>query len=684
MSAHRRDYYERALDGLRRLSDHYAIVGAVDQAIRVTLKLLDLDPLDERSHRTLIRLYLSQDRIGAACVQYRRCRDLLNSELGAAPSAETESLRALLLDSYPVDSLDDEAVVAEDDELPESPQAPEIAQANRERARRDLGDAASVAVLPSAPQPAFEHLLPIVEGVAEEVSIALGRVRNLRVFSPSAVIACRDLGLSSEVAGNDLGARYTVTLGVRETDEGLTLLLRLLETRDGRLLWGDRFECSRDELFRVQRQVVEKIISTLLGTIEAAEYERAQRVLTTSWPAYELMNHGWRQLRQLDLGSIDRARNLFHQSLEKDPDLARAYLGLALAHLREWACNSWNMWFFVPETAVNYARKALELDEFDGRAHCILGLCELYGDNQQLAEKRIERSLELNPNDSDILAHSACALALLGEHRHATDCAGRALQLSPYRPDWYASFTGFAYMTARRYDDGIRIMSEAPEAVCDTPSYLATCYAHQGRIEESKRYADTLLRHYRRQIARGDYDAATSCLDWLMSMAPYRRDTDREHFLEGLKLAGFLAPLPYLQTPVPFSPSYPDRAAAYRGTPHVVWRLVKSAICPHYGSQVKKVVQNHQQQAGADVDHESVPDHVAYVDDTGGIGDRARRCAHRHHEVQRYADGDQHGEGLHVDAKAARQRQHQRYQDRGGSRITGDHGYADAEEHQDQ
>jgi DNA-binding SARP family transcriptional activator/tetratricopeptide (TPR) repeat protein len=529
---------EDLLSGLHQLANHYAGVGAVDQAIHISLKLLAQDQLDERTHRMLIRLYLSQDRVGAASLQYRNCREILQTELGTTPSAETESLCTLLKKQYPVSNLEDESIKSEEDTLPEHSRVLETAMENRRRSRESLIDQASVAVLAASLNEVPEHLLPLVNSIVEEIILSLGRMRNLQVISPTTLFAYVNTPLSVEQIGLELGARYSVTTTIREVDDHLIISMRLIETKTARLVWADQYQCTRENLFTVQLSIVERIITALLGNIESAEYKRAQHMISTTWPAYELMNQGWQYLRSLDLGSIDIAKTFFHRSLEKDPNLARAYLGLALAHLREWACNSWNMWFFIPEVAENYAQKALELDQLDGRAHCILGLCQIYTGNHQLAEKRIEQALSLNPNDTDILAHSACALAILGDHPNALECADRALQLAPYRPDWYVSFAGFAYMTAGKYNEGIRVMSEAPEAVCDTPSYLATCYAHMGKIEESKQYADTLMRHYRRQIARGDYDATASCIDWILSMAPYRLEADRDHFLLGLKLAG--------------------------------------------------------------------------------------------------------------------------------------------------
>ncbi len=102
---------------LHRLLDHYVVTGAIDRAIQIALRLIALDPLQESVHRALIRLYMYQDRVGAALEQYRRCRELLACELDVEPAPETERLRAELLKLVPV-ALEG-TPVGEVDDLPE-------------------------------------------------------------------------------------------------------------------------------------------------------------------------------------------------------------------------------------------------------------------------------------------------------------------------------------------------------------------------------------------------------------------------------------------------------------------------------------------------------------------------------------------------------------------------------------
>jgi DNA-binding SARP family transcriptional activator len=73
----RRRLDEMLQETLQHLLAHYVVTGAIDRAIQIALRLITIDPLQESVQRTLIRLYMYQDRVGSALDQYRRCRELL-------------------------------------------------------------------------------------------------------------------------------------------------------------------------------------------------------------------------------------------------------------------------------------------------------------------------------------------------------------------------------------------------------------------------------------------------------------------------------------------------------------------------------------------------------------------------------------------------------------------------------
>lgn len=524
---------------LQRLLDHYVVTGAIDRAIQVALRLLALDPLQEAIHRTLIRLYMYQDRVGSALDQYRRCRDLLASELGVEPSPETARLEAMLLRLLPLDEVADDGPHREIDDVPERALVFETAAADRARRRAELTGRPSIAVLSFARADGEAEFRYLGDGIAEDISTELGRFRELDVIAPGSAFAYREVGVPPERVGAELGTAYVLEGLLRPLNRHLRITVRLVETGTARQLWAERYECARTEIFDLQDDIVRRIVGILVGQIEEARLAAARRKRPDDWQAYDLWLRGWSALRRPDLPAIAEARRYFQEAVARDPGFARAYVGLAQANLNEWACWSWNYWAFLRQEALQLAQKAVELDERDHRAHCMLALTRLYGRDYEGARRHLLRALELNPNDADVLAHVSAGMALLGEPDLAVEAGRSALRLAPHHPEWYAAFVGIGLFAARLHEEAIETMAPAPEALCNTPAFMAAAYAHLGQPEQGASHRDTVCRHYRRQLARGEFPQGMSCMEWLLALDPFRRPGDVEHYRDGLRKAGF-------------------------------------------------------------------------------------------------------------------------------------------------
>jgi tetratricopeptide (TPR) repeat protein len=339
--------------------------------------------------------------------------------------------------------------------------------------------------------------------------------------------------------GAELGTAYVLDAQLRFLGERFRLNVRLLATETRRQVWAERYDCDRAETFDVQDELVRRIVGTLVGRIEDDRLECGRRKPPDQWEAYDLWLRGWSILRRSDIAAIGEARRLFRQALAKESRYASPYMGLALAHLNEWACFSWNHWVFPRQEVLDLAQKAVELDERDHRAHIVLGMTQIYGGDYDAARSQVTTALELNPNDADVLAHGSWALAILGRHDEAVEWGRRALRLAPHRPEWYSTFVGVALFAARRHEEAIETMATAPEALCNTPAFLAASYAHLERPDLGERYRETVYRHYRRHEARGEFPRGMSCVEWLVAMDPFCEPSDAEHYRSGLQSAGF-------------------------------------------------------------------------------------------------------------------------------------------------
>jgi TolB-like protein/Tfp pilus assembly protein PilF len=533
LSTERRRLDESLQQALQRLLDHYVVTGAIERAIQIALRLIAHDPLQESVHRALIRLYMYQDRVGAALDQYRRCRELLQTELGVGPDPETERLRAELLKLEPAGGVPER----EADDLPERAAVVEVAAEERARHRADPTGRPSIAVLPFGGMAEEERHL--ADGLAEDVATELGRFRELDVIAPISALAYRGAAIPLERVGAELGAAYALEGRIRRLDERLRITVRLIETETARQVWAERYDGALAAVFDLQDDLVRRIVGTLVGRIEEARLAAARRKRPEDWQAYDCWLRGWTALRRPSLEALAEARRLFRQAVARDPQFARAYVGLALASLNEWACFSWNHWVFPRQEILELAHKAVTLDEHDHQAHCILGASRLYAGDYQTARSHMLTALELNPNDPDVLAHGSCVLALIGEHELAVETGRRALRLAPHHPEWYAAFVGIALFAARLYEEALATMAPAPEALCNTPAFIAACHAHLGNLAACEGHRETVYRHHRRQLARGLFPGGMSCVDWLLAMDPFQRPADLDHYREGLRKAGF-------------------------------------------------------------------------------------------------------------------------------------------------
>jgi DNA-binding SARP family transcriptional activator len=235
---------------LQRLLDHCVVTGGIDRAIQIALRLLALDPLQESVHRTLIRLYMYQDRIGSALVQYRRCRELLANELGVEPAPETERLNAEMLRLIPEEAQGEATtLVREADDLPERSAVFRTAAEDRARRRAELVGRPSIVVLPFAQAAGETADAYLGAGLAEDIATELGRLRELDVIAPTTALAYRDARVAPDRIGAELGTAYVLDGRLRVSGERLRITVRLIESQGARQLWAERYDAALAEVF---------------------------------------------------------------------------------------------------------------------------------------------------------------------------------------------------------------------------------------------------------------------------------------------------------------------------------------------------------------------------------------------------------------------------------------------------
>jgi tetratricopeptide (TPR) repeat protein len=217
---------------------------------------------------------------------------------------------------------------------------------------------------------------------------------------------------------------------------------------------------------------------------------------------------------------------LLKQSLEIDPDFARAWTALSLAHLQTvWRGDSAEGW----QRALEAAERAVKLDPQDANAHAMLGIqVSLTGDLKQ-SETEFEHAVELNPNSADILSYYAGFTAVAIRPQYAVELAERAIRLNPNGSLWTAGLYRNVFYHVGRYEDAWYWHVQRPRGRNDRVDYLysAMLPAELGRLDEARAAVAENLAKF----------PDTSIEGWMGT--PDWIDWERELFTKSMRKAGF-------------------------------------------------------------------------------------------------------------------------------------------------
>jgi TolB-like protein/Tfp pilus assembly protein PilF len=395
--------------------------------------------------------------------------------------------------------------------------------------------AASIALAP------FENLSGdpaqdvLARGFVEDVASALSRFGTLEVMYPRAL---ESAGVAR--AGDAAVPANTLLRGsIRRAGDVIRINVQLLEPRGARQVWADRYDVTAHNLFDVQDEIAERVASAMALNVDRKRLEASQRAPLASLDTYDCWLRGFDCLQQGTIEADAEARRFFERALASEPTYARAYAGLSLSHFNEWSCQAWVKWDETERLAYDYAAKAAALDDGDAIVQVVLGRILLYRRKFDEASYHVQRALDLNPYDTDVLVHAGMCLAYLGDPSVALELARRAMRLNPAHPPWYTAPAGLAMFVMGRDREVIEMGLQAPVTMfVDIPAFLAASMALSGDVERARRYQRQFADTFREKVTFGREPEPGEPLRWLLHVNPFRRDDDINRLATGLRLAG--------------------------------------------------------------------------------------------------------------------------------------------------
>ena len=322
------------------------------------------------------------------------------------------------------------------------------------------------------------------EGFSEDLLSMLSRFNKLVVISSHASFAYKDKSKSFKEIGKELGVKYVIHGSMRKLGPKIRINANLVSTANENSIWSNNFDLSVDEIFDVQDEIAEQIVSTIVGRVEADSINTIKTKRPDNMDAYDLVLKGLEYAKNGGVfkENTENAVKLFEKAIEVDPNYARAYAWKAcsLANLSDWEEDPDPN---ILSEAIASAKKALELDPNEPEVHRIMGAIKLWFErDHELAKYHFEKARELCPSDVYIISRYAVMLNYFGEFEKALSELERAMRLDPFSHDLLFGPEGMCHYWLENYDQAIASFRKVR-----VPSrnlfYLAATYFKKGDKE---------------------------------------------------------------------------------------------------------------------------------------------------------------------------------------------------------
>ena len=231
----------------------------------------------------------------------------------------------------------------------------------------------------------------------------------------------------SVAAGRELEVDAVLDGSLQKSGDRIRVLARLLRVSDGKQLWASQFEEKFTDIFSVQDSISERVATALKIQL----INKENRHYTANVEAYQLYVKGRFHALKLTRTETDKAVAYFQQAIELDNNYALPYLGLARAYLPMALTSGLPSRDVIPK-AREAALHAVEIDPGISEAYSMLGMISFWYEWEwEVAEKQLQRALDLDPKNTD--AHYAYAhlLASTGQYEKALTEIKLARELDP-------------------------------------------------------------------------------------------------------------------------------------------------------------------------------------------------------------------------------------------------------------
>jgi TolB-like protein/Tfp pilus assembly protein PilF len=330
----------------------------------------------------------------------------------------------------------------------------------------------SIAVLP------FENLSEekanafFTEGVQDEILTHLARIADLKVISRTSVMQYKSgAPRNLREIGQQLGVAHVVEGSVQRAANKVRVIAQLIDARNDAHLWAQTYDRDLADVFAIQSEIAKAIADQLQAKLSPTEKKAIEQPPTTDLAAFDLYSRAKSLLLTASFSATSdpdrrKAIELLDEAVKRDPSFFDAYCQLAYAHEQLYATSGSDHTpgrLALAEAALqaatrlrpdaaethlgraqylyyglrDYAGALAELEiarrglPNDPRLFELTGYILRRRGQQQEGLRNLERAVELDPRNFDILQQISLSYQHLGRYAEAIAALDRALAIVP-------------------------------------------------------------------------------------------------------------------------------------------------------------------------------------------------------------------------------------------------------------
>jgi len=245
----------------------------------------------------------------------------------------------------------------------------------------------------------------------------------------------------------EVNVRYVLEGTVRRAGANVRITAQLIDAASDTHLWAERYTGALEDVFELQERLARQIVEALQVKLTPQESVRLAERAIPNPVAYECYLKARHELYRMTPDSYEQALRLTREGLAivGENELLYWTMGHAYASQSLWGLLS-------PDAAHSLigecVGKILTLNPHSAKGHALLGMMQYRAGKHVESARAFRRSLELEPNNPDVLTWLISLYVRAGKSAPARPLVDRLIAIDPLTPmnhtwpTWFDMFDG--------------------------------------------------------------------------------------------------------------------------------------------------------------------------------------------------------------------------------------------------